>query len=725
MSFQLPSRVPAFNSAQREAEDGYWQAATSARNAPHNAALGGPFDITDKISQFIAPNRDLPMYKDKPYYAAKRGAGGSFMPHTKRGRKRKIVFLGALVVFGLTAWWLWAGGKVDRILSRGKGTNNVHGEELWKWVRDFQKEEDAAKGRTVNWEERRERVKDAFIISWDGYEKHAWGRDEYFPISKSGRDMVQGGMGWIIVDALDTLMIMNLTSRVEKARSWIKTTLQYNQDHAVNTFETTIRMLGGLLSAHYLSTTYPELAPIADDDKGAAGEDLYIEKAADLADRLLGAFESKSGVPYASVNLNKSIGIVSHTDNGASSTAEAGTLQLEFKYLAKLTGEPNYWEAAEKVMEVIEGNGKEDGLVPIYIYADTGKFMGDNIRLGSRGDSYYEYLIKQYLQTSNEEPIYLEMWHEVLSGIRKHLITYTKHASLTVVGERPNGLHSSLSPKMDHLVCFLPGTIALGATGGLPLAEARKSARWGRRQEEDMLLARELTKTCWATYLATATGLAPEITYFDVNDPPRTVKDIYPDFDFSLGYASKSSGTKSRANDHADLFMKSQPLYPLDHEKPTWSKDIIIHDADRHNLQRPETVESLFYMYRITGDETYRLWGWEMFKAFIKYTAVVEDVSSSATSGTPHLHTSLIRAFTSLSNANTVPPVTKDNMESFWLAETLKYFYLLFSDRDFIPLEKTIFNTEAHVFPRFTMGKNFKTGWRRKFPVRSTGHQTV
>ncbi|KAN0067505.1 Glycoside hydrolase [Elaphomyces granulatus] len=40
-------------------------------------------------------------------------------------------------------------------------------------------------------------------------------------------------------------------------------------------------------------------------------------------------------------------------------------------------------------------------------------------------------------------------------------------------------------------------------------------------------------------------------------------------------------------------------------------------------------------------------------------------------------------------------------MESFWLVETLKYFYLLFSDRDFIPLEKTVFNTEAHPLPCF------------------------
>ena len=209
------------------------------------------------------------------------------------------------------------------------------------------------------------------------------------PLSKTGKDMVKGGMGWIIVDSLDTLMLMNLTSQVQEARKWIQNSLHYNQDQPVNTFETTIRMLGGLLSAHYLSTTYPDLAPLSEDDEGAPGEDLYIEKATDLADRLMGAFDSPSGIPYASLNLNTSQGIPSHVDKGASSTAEAASVQLEFKYLAKLTGEANYWEKVEKVMQVLEGNNAEDGLVPIFVFADTGEFMGKNIRVGSRGDSYY------------------------------------------------------------------------------------------------------------------------------------------------------------------------------------------------------------------------------------------------------------------------------------------------------------------------------------------------
>jgi mannosyl-oligosaccharide alpha-1,2-mannosidase len=112
----------------------------------------------------------------------------------------------------------------------------------------------------------------------------ATGYDEYHPVSRKGRYMAEpNGLGWIIVDALDTMMIMNLTKELNHAREWVSTTLNYDKDQDVNTFETTIRMLGGLLSAHYLQETLPGLKPAKSKD-----EDLFLEKATDLADRLMG-----------------------------------------------------------------------------------------------------------------------------------------------------------------------------------------------------------------------------------------------------------------------------------------------------------------------------------------------------------------------------------------------------------------------------------------------------
>lgn len=443
--------------------------------------------------------------------------------------------------------------------------------------------------------------------------------------------MTPKGLGWIIVDALDTLMLMNLTTELTHARQWIHANLTYDQDHDVNTFETTIRMLGGLLSAHYLSTQFEgQYAPVSD----GLSDDMYVEKATDLADRLLGAYETASGVPFASVNLAKSEGIPSHADAGASSTAEATSLQLEMKYLAKLTGETHFWEKAEQVMRAVEDNQAEDGLVPIFIYPGQGTFRSSNIRLGSRGDSYYEYLIKQYLQTSREEPIYQEMWNESMAGVKKHLLTYSYPHNFTVLAERPSGLKKELMPKMDHLVCFMPGTIALATTGGLPLAEARKLPTWDAKCEEDMRLAAELTKTCIGMY-RTATGLAPEIAHFNIYDPPL----MYENFPADSKPSSPAQWTKCK-----DSACKEKV--------EVGAEDYVFKAGDMHNLQRPETVESLFYMWRITGEEVYRQVGWEMFQAFVQWTATEDG-----------------EGFSSITDVGHVPVHLRDNMESFWMGE--------------------------------------------------------
>jgi hypothetical protein len=584
MSFAVPRNVPNFESAQRKFEDNVW-------------------------SKVTGNEKGLPMYKDKPS-----GKTHAYGVKGRRGfmRSRKGVGLVALVVLGLLYWFGWSSSPANLADPAGKTEDKG---TVWT---DTAKPAKGGKKAKVDWEKRKEEVKNAFLLSWKAYEKHGWGYDEYHPVSRDGRYMAQpNGMGWIIVDALDTLMLMNLTQELDHAREWVSTTLDYNKDQDVNTFETTIRMLGGLLSAHYLQETLPGMKPA-----NPKYEDLFLEKADDLADRLTGAYESPSGVPWASVILKDGKGEASHADGGASSTAEATSLQLEMKYLAYLTGEGHYWEKAEKVMQVVDANGAKDGLVPIFIYADRGSFRGNEIRLGSRGDSYYEYLIKQHLQTG--EKIYLDMWDESLEGVKKHLITYTKHSHFSIVAERPSGLDGNLHPKMDHLVCFYPGTIALAATGGLPLAAARKLPTWGGEQEENMLLARELTKTCMAMYRVTPTRLAPEIAHFEIDDPPKMYKDFI----------------RHSTSD-------------MDPETEDWKKDFNIKPADAHNLQRPETVESLFYMWRITGDDIYREWGWEMFEAFVKYTMVENG-----------------GGFTSVGDVMQVPPPKRDNMESFWLVST-------------------------------------------------------
>ena len=668
MPFNLPERVPIVSSIQPNEEEELYR---RIRNLNGSADARANVTIGGRLKELFAPAEDLPMYKDKPHFPSGR------QKKTMSPRVAGLIFI-AIAVFFLKA-----------VVLRGvslPGIPPTRAPFLWQSPEDQK-----------TWESRREAVKEAFITSWDGYQKYAWGLDEYHPVSKKGKNLARhaGGVGWMIVDALDTAMLMNLTTQVKHARDWMKTSLTFATDVDINTFETTIRVLGGLLSAHYISNTFPHLAPQVDDDLHQPGEDLYLELATDLAERILGAFDTDSGVPTASVNLNTTQPITFYTDGGASSTAEVATLQLELKYLAYLTGEALYWQKAERVMQVIEANQRPGGLVPIHIYPQTGQFRANNIRLGSRGDSYYEYLIKQYLQSGSGESVYLSMWDEALEGIKKHLLVYSKHSSLVVLTERPNGLDKLIMPKMDHLTCFLPGTIALSVTGGRGVAQARAAigSGWTSLQKENLRLAEELLQTCWATYKATKTGLAPEIAHFAIDEPPRMWID------------------NSRHRDTHPLKLELDLTDDAD-----WRQDVIIHEQDFHNLQRPETVESLYYMWKITGKQIYREWGWEMFQSFMEHSKLTDEFGN-------------VYAYTSLGNVDVVPAKKKrDNMEGFWMSETLKYFWLLFGGNDAemtdvrggqdgpLSLSKIVINTEAHLFPRFDMGRVWKTGWERSNP---------
>lgn len=87
----------------------------------------------------------------------------------------------------------------------------------------------------------------------------------------------------------------------------------------------------------------------------------------------------------------------------------------------------------------------------------TGKFSGENIRLGSRGDSYYEYLLKVWLQKGASRDgnfSYLrDIYTEAMKGVRHLLVQKSIPSGLVFVGELPYGSHGDFSPKMDHLVC--------------------------------------------------------------------------------------------------------------------------------------------------------------------------------------------------------------------------------------------------------------------------------
>lgn len=501
------------------------------------------------------------------------------------------------------------------------------------------------------WIARQQNVKKAFIHAWSGYKKYAMGFDELMPLSHRGVDGL-GGLGATIVDALDTAMIMGADEVVTEAGSWIETHLSHRikEKGQVNLFETTIRVLGGLLSAYHLSGGEQGMNSTHMGPKSI----VYLETAKQLADLLLSAFTSSpTPIPFSDVVLRDHS--AHPAPGGQSSTSEVSTLQLEFNYLSTVSGDPKYGMEAMKVLEHLKTLPKVEGLVPIYISPHSGEFNGENIRLGSRGDSYYEYLIKVWLQQGAERDgnfKYLyDMYEEATKGIRHLLVQKSIPKGLVFVGELPSGSKGAFSPKMDHLVCFLPGTLALGATKGITKEKAMKDNLLTFEDLENLKLAEDLAKTCFEMYSVTSTGLAPEIAYFHTEDY----------FEQGLDGGNKSS---------------------------EYMNDIIIKYADRHNLLRPETVESLFVLYRITENPKYREWGWQIFEAFEKHTKVDSG------------------GYSSLDDVTRLPPQRRDKMETFFLGETLKYLYLLFADSTVIPLDKFVFNTEAHPFPIKGMSKS-------------------
>ena len=158
MSFSVPKNVPSFTNPQRELENRVWGASgVTARSAGLQSKGGVMNGIQDRVGGFLDTSRgELPMYKDKPYsYASSR----RHKPIWKRKRNLGI----AGFIFVAVFYFLGFFGK------RPRDYSDI-GTDLWGWSQQPEKG-----GLKVNWQERRERVKEAFTLSWDAYDRYAWG----------------------------------------------------------------------------------------------------------------------------------------------------------------------------------------------------------------------------------------------------------------------------------------------------------------------------------------------------------------------------------------------------------------------------------------------------------------------------------------------------------------------------------------------------------------------
>ena len=283
-------------------------------------------------------------------------------------------------------------------------------------------------------------VREELLHAWRGYERYAWGHDELKPVSRTAHDWHRKSLLMTPVDALDTLLLVGLKDEAARAKNLILEKLSFDEDIAVKNFEITIRILGGLLSAHQ-----------------ATGDPRLLSLAEDLGTRLLPAFSSPTGMPYMYVNLK-----TGKTSGARSNPAEIGTLLLEFGTLSKLTGKPVFYEKAKKALVALYSRRSALGLVGEEIDVETGRWLSPASHVGGGIDSYYEYLLKcgRLFGDSDCE----RMWAESLRALNAHL-----------ADEAPSGLWygqvdmttgKRTATEFGALHAFLPGVLALGGDLG-------------------------------------------------------------------------------------------------------------------------------------------------------------------------------------------------------------------------------------------------------------------
>ncbi|EXF74050.1 glycosyl hydrolase family 47 [Colletotrichum fioriniae PJ7] len=475
---------------------------------------------------------------------------------------------------------------------------------------------------------RRNEVRNAFKKSWQSYTRHAWGYDELQPLSLRGKNRYNG-WGATLVDSLDTLWLMGMYDDFNDAVQYIST-IDWNNatETRCNIFETNVRYLGGLLSAYDLSE-----------------EQVLLDKAVELANMLYAAFDTPNRFPPYSFSFEE-LRAGKVLPDPYQSAASIGSMSLEFTRLAQLTGDFKFYDAIERIKKAFDRIQDETllpGMWPNFINVrDDFQTTNNVFKLGGDGDSLYEYLPKMHVLLGGLDTAYEKMYRGAAKAAKGHLLyrpmTPKKDDILllgtAIVNEKLRKIDQI--SELEHLSCFAGGMFAMaGKLFDIP---------------DDVELGDKLARGCAWAYKSFKSGLMPEKSQVVKCDTVEVCE-----WDEQKWVAQSS------------------------HHAPRgfWRID------DAHYNLRPEAIESLFVLYRVTGKADLLDIAWDMFEAVQKATqtddahAVVVDVTYSQSR-------------------------QEDTMESFFFAETLKYFYLIFSDPELMSLDEWVFNTEAHPLKRPT-----------------------
>lgn len=289
-----------------------------------------------------------------------------------------------------------------------------------------------------DWHALAEDVKAQMAWAWDQYREHAWGKDEIRPLSGtfSSFPLKTRHLGLSLVEALDTLWVMGLDSRFQAGVDWVKAELDFDVDGEVSVFETSIRLVGGLLSAYH-----------------ASGDPVLLAKARDLADRLIPAFDTPTGFPYRFINLKTGACRDSQTN-----PAEIGTYLPEWGTLSRLTGDPRYHDVAKKAVVALFARRSPLDLFAVKIDALSGEWLDRRATVGSYADSFYEYLWDGWQLFGDREC--LDMYRTATAAILKHQQAWQDGRLWIADVDFQTG--RIVSTEQDELASFYGGLLAQG-----------------------------------------------------------------------------------------------------------------------------------------------------------------------------------------------------------------------------------------------------------------------
>lgn len=336
--------------------------------------------------------------------------------------------------------------------------------------------------------------------------------------------------------------------------------------------------------------------------------------------------------------------------------AEPGSLSLEFTRLSQLTGNPKYYDAISRITDIFDhqqSRTRLPGLWPLVFYgrqADT--TIHHEFSLGAMADSLYEYLPKEHMLLGGGQLQYRRMYESAIKAAKQGMFfrpMVPENRDILISGMlKITEQGPILKPEGQHLVCFAGGMVAIGAK----IFEL----------QGDLEIARKLVDGCIWAYESMPSGIMPE-TFSMI---PCNNQCEWDTEKWMAEIKGAAMGNEILMNQ----IMRDDKL-------PQGFTSI----ANPTYLLRPEAIESVFILFRITGDQALQAHGWKMFQAVNKLTRT--DIAHAA-----------------LSDVTQKNPPKLDKMESFWTAETLKYFYLLFSRPNIISLDEYVFNTEAHPLKR-------------------------